>query len=103
MSEVLHAAMLAAHEANDSAALVRLYTQAADLAAETTGDVDAACFFLTHAYIFALESGAAEAPALRARLVAHGRELPVQEDVEPERALSQLSTFCASASGGKTG
>lgn len=103
MSEALHAAMLAAHERNDSAELVRLYTQAADLAADTANDIDASCFFLTHAYIFALESGAPEAPTLRARLVAHGRELPDQDAVEPERALSQLSTFSASASGGKTG
>lgn len=73
MSDALHEAMLAAHEAEDSQELIRLYTQAADIA----NDVDAACFFLTHAYVFALEAGAAEAPALRARLIAHGREVPL--------------------------
>ena len=66
----LDAQMIAAHEARDLPALVRLYTQAADAA----NDVDAACFYLTHAYIFALDAGAAEAPALHARLKAHGRE-----------------------------
>ena len=66
----LDAAMIAAHAAHDQAALIRLYTQAADEA----NDLDAACFFLTHAYIFALESGAPEASGLHARLVKHGRE-----------------------------
>ena len=63
-------ALLAAHEAGDKAALIRLYTQAADEA----GDVDAACFYLTHAYVFALESGAPDAVALHRRLADHGRE-----------------------------
>ena len=97
MNEALHEAMLAAHEDHDSAALIRLYTQAADLA----NDVDAACFFLTHAYVFALEAGAPEVAALRARLVSHGREVPVHE--EAARMLNQSITRPASASGGKTG
>ncbi len=62
--------MIAAHAASDPAALIRLYTQAADEA----NSLDAACFYLTHAYIFALESGAPEAQTLHARLKAHGRE-----------------------------
>lgn len=66
----LDAALIRAHEAHDTGALVRLYTQAADQAA----DVDAACFYLTHAYVFALDTGADEASALHARLVAHGRD-----------------------------
>lgn len=66
----LDAQMIAAHEAADRPALIRLYTQAANLA----NSLDAACFYLTHAYIFALEAGAAEAKALHARLVQHGRE-----------------------------
>ena len=74
MSDALHEAMLAAHESEDRKALIRLYTQAADAAS----DVDASCFFLTHAYVFALEIGAAEAPALRARLIAYGREAPLR-------------------------
>lgn len=66
----LHVRMLAAHEARDRAALVRLYTEAA----EAANDIDAACFFLTHAYVFALEAGAPQARGLHARLVSHGRE-----------------------------
>ena len=66
----LNSRMLAAHEAHDSAALIRLYTEAADAA----NDLDAECFFLTHAYIFALEAGASQAVVLHARLIANGRE-----------------------------
>lgn len=66
----LDARMLRAHAEDDRAALIRLYA----LAADGANDLDAACFYLTHAYVFALEAGAPEAPALHARLVAHGRE-----------------------------
>ncbi|UOA27006.1 hypothetical protein [Pseudosulfitobacter sp. DSM 107133] len=66
----LNAQLLAAHAVGDHAALVMLYTQAAD----STQDVDAACFFLTQAYVFALEQNAPQIAALRARLAAQGRE-----------------------------
>jgi hypothetical protein len=66
----LDTAILAAHAADDRRALARLYARAAD----RLNDLDAACFFLTHAYVFALESGAPEAAHLHARLAAHGRE-----------------------------
>jgi len=62
--------LLAAHDAEDYAALVGLYTQAADAAK----DLDAACFYLTHAYIFALEQNHPDQGDLHARLKAHGRE-----------------------------
>lgn len=62
--------LLAAHEAGDRDALVALYTEAADSAASH----DAACFYLTHAYVFALELGHPAADRLRARLIAAGRE-----------------------------
>ena len=62
--------LLAAHAAHDRAALVALYTEAA----ETSGDADAAGFFLTHAYVWALDLGHPAAASLRARLVAEGRE-----------------------------
>ena len=61
--------LLAAHARSDHRALVGLYAEAA----ETANDIDRACFFLTHAYVFALEQGHPDAPALRARLVAEGR------------------------------
>ena len=66
----LHMRMLAAHARRDHVALVGLYTEAADFA-ETP---EAAGFYLTHAYVFALETGHAQATALRTRLVAEGRE-----------------------------
>ncbi len=62
-------AMLEAHANADGRRLVALYTQAADQAR----DLDAACFYLTHAYIFALELGAPQVAALHGRLTAHGR------------------------------
>ncbi|QUJ77496.1 hypothetical protein KDD17_05760 [Sulfitobacter albidus] len=65
----LDAALLAAHAAGDRAALIALYTQAADAASG-----DAAAFYLTHAMVFALEAGDPRADTLRARLLAEGRE-----------------------------
>jgi hypothetical protein len=66
----LDAALLAAHASGDRRALVDLYTKAAD----TTPSAEAAGFYLTHAYVFALEAGLPEAATLRARLKAEGRE-----------------------------
>lgn len=66
----LDAQLLAAHDTNDIAVLVDLYIQAAD----QSDDVNAACFYLTHAYVFALELGSYKAVNLRDRLVTHGRE-----------------------------
>ena len=68
--KALHDMLLAAHDRDDRRALVGLYTQAAD----TANDLDAACFFLTHAYVFALEQGDIRAASLHARLKAEGRE-----------------------------
>ena len=70
MSDTLETQLLAAHDIDDRYTLIRLYTQAAD----TSNDLDAACFFLTYAYIFALELGAPQTDALHARLKAQGRE-----------------------------
>ena len=66
----LNARLLAAHDAGDTATLITLYQQAADAAAS----VDAACFYLTHAYVFALEANHPDVDLIRARLVAEGRE-----------------------------
>ena len=65
--------LLAAHAARDAAALVTLYAEAADSAP----DPEARAFYLTHAMVFALETGHANSDALRARLVAQGREAPL--------------------------
>ncbi|MEX0350729.1 MAG: hypothetical protein AB3N15_15010 [Paracoccaceae bacterium] len=69
--------LLKAHAEADKPALVRLYTQAADQS-EAGGDVGAACFYLTHAFVFALEIGAPEAEQLNARLVEKGRAHPLK-------------------------
>jgi hypothetical protein len=69
----LDAALIAAHAAGDGRGLVALYAGAADAACRT-GDAGAEAFFLTQAYVFALEVGAPEAAALHARLVARGRD-----------------------------
>ena len=61
--------LLDAHAQGDQMALVALYTEAAD----STDVVDAACFYLTHAYIFALELGDPSSETLFARLKVHGR------------------------------
>jgi hypothetical protein len=66
----------------DGAALAALYAQAADRA----DDVDAACFYLTHAFVFALEEGLPEAADLNARLVAHGRAHPIDFDKDRPHA-----------------
>jgi len=76
----LDADLLAAHAAGDAPALVQIYQRAA---AETQYP-DEAAFFLTHAMVFALDCGHADTDALRAQLVAMGREQPL-EPVRPPR------------------
>ena len=66
----LDMALIEAHAQGDGLRLTRLYTEAAD----ATSDPRAASFFLTHAYVFALETGHPDAADLRARLVAMGCE-----------------------------
>ena len=68
----VEAALLQAHQHNDVPSLITLYALAAD-EREQHGDIDAACFFLTHAFVFALESGSERMLELNQRLVAHGR------------------------------
>ena len=62
--------LLKAHDANDLDALVTLYTEAAD----ATSDPVAVGFYLTQAYIYALDRGNPSAASLRARLITLGRE-----------------------------
>ena len=75
-SSHLNDLLLEAHERGDHQDLVQLYGQAAD-EKEAAGDTEATCFFLTQAFIFALESGDAAASQLNRRLVAYGREEPL--------------------------
>ena len=80
MSE-LDARLLAAHAEGDADALVTLYAAAA----EAANDADAAAFYLTHAHVFALEAGHPQTDALRARLIALGREAPLHPAAPPRR------------------
>lgn len=68
----LDASLAAAHEDGDPTRLSKLYERAANALIEA-GDTDAACFFLTQAYVFALEAGAPKAEELKRRLKAHDR------------------------------
>ncbi len=61
---------MAAFDRQDGAAVARLYGAAGD----ASSDIDEACFLWTHAFVFALEAGLAEAEIYRAKLVAEGRE-----------------------------
>lgn len=70
--EALQDALLAAHARGATVDLARLYAVAADRE-EHAGRIDAACFFLTHAFVFALEAGLPEADTLNKRLADHGR------------------------------
>ncbi|MEM1078494.1 MAG: hypothetical protein AAGI09_08205 [Pseudomonadota bacterium] len=65
----LDLALQAAHARSDKKMLIALYAAAAARRPE------AAAYFLTHAYVYALESGARDAAPLRARLVALGAEV----------------------------
>ncbi len=69
MGDDLHAAILAAHGADNKRALVDLYSQAANQA----DTLDAACFFLTQAHVFALETNHPATPQIHAQLKSHGR------------------------------
>jgi hypothetical protein len=69
----LDAALLAAHAAADIPALARLYRQAGETRL-SEGKINAGCFYLVQAYIFALDCGADDIPEIHAILVAHGRE-----------------------------
>lgn len=70
--DVLEVRLLAAHSTGDVATLVMLYSEAADRAA-AGHNIEKECFFLTHAWIFALEIGDPLADILRARLAGNGR------------------------------
>ncbi len=65
--------ILAAHARDDLTALAALYGQAAELLLQD-GQIGAACFYYTHAYVFALDAGDKNAAHFKAKLVSFGRE-----------------------------
>ena len=68
----LDRALLEAHGRHDVDALTTLYSEAAALR-ESEDDIDAACFYLTQAFVFALENGSSQAKMLNERLVSYAR------------------------------
>lgn len=70
MTQDLDQRLLDAHACDDRAALVTLYKEASDRA----NSEEARYFYLTHAYIFSLDTGHELAPSLHARLKQAGRE-----------------------------
>ena len=62
-----------AHARDDVEAMVELYTLAANQS-EDAGDIDAACFYLTHAFVFGLQCGSDATRDLQMRLCEYGRE-----------------------------
>ncbi len=71
-AEALEQRLLEAHAVEDGVLLSTLYAEAANLA-EEEGETDRACFFLTHAFIFALEAGLPAARDFEQRLQEYGR------------------------------
>ena len=69
----LDAALLAAHDSRDAALIAALYAEAGAQEA-SLGEHEAACFFWTQGYVWALEAGSPLAEHLHARLKAAGRE-----------------------------
>lgn len=65
--------LLKTHQLDDSFQLVGLYQEAGQIK-QAEGNIDAAAFYITHAYVFALESGHPAEQELRQFLVRHGRE-----------------------------
>lgn len=78
-AENLHLQLLNAHRQNDTDSLAILYGEAADIAAQN-GDTDEACFYLTQAYVFALDSGLPVAAQYNQRLADRGRDV-LQHDL----------------------
>ena len=66
-------ALMAAHTDGDTTKLAHLYAQAGERALALQ-DIEAGCFYMTHAYVFALSAGLPEAGAYNQILVAHGRD-----------------------------
>lgn len=69
---MLDTAIINAHESGDRSGIMALYHEAA-LRFEEDGLVDGAAFFLTQAYVFALEAGDSLATDIAAKLRAMGR------------------------------
>ena len=72
-ADELNSGILEARSNGDGPKLAELYAAAGNWMLES-GHEDEGCFFLTQAYILALENGLEIAVPLHAELVRHGRE-----------------------------
>jgi hypothetical protein len=84
----LDARLIAAHEDGDAGALSALYAEAAETVF-AEGHDEAGYFYLTHAYVMALEAGLPEAARYNLRLARAGRD-ELQGDLGPD---PQADTF----------
>lgn len=74
-SSLLNEQLLLAHASDDRESLVALYIQASDAAA-AQDDEDASRFYLTQAYVFALDTGSDKCDDLKYRLEAAQKTFP---------------------------
>ena len=74
MNDKLDRQLIAANLAKDNISLIALYQHAAEIC-EAKGAVDETCFFLTQAYVFALQEGSSQSRQLKEKLVAYAREV----------------------------
>ena len=72
----LEEGLLAAHASGDVPALIGLYAEAA-MQADADGDATRAGFYLTHAYVFALQIGDPRADEFNLRLSETGRDVRI--------------------------
>ena len=73
MTRAIDDKLLAAHMSGDHSGLVELYRDAANLSFADK-DIDRACFYLTHSYVFALETRHPDCREIHSLLVSYGRE-----------------------------
>ncbi|QXT38693.1 hypothetical protein [Gymnodinialimonas ceratoperidinii] len=74
-SDRFDTALRRARETGDWSEVIALYVAAADAETEAQG----AAFYLTHAYVHALEAGDPRAASLKTRLIALGAEVDTPE------------------------
>jgi hypothetical protein len=71
--ERLNSQVLKAHETGDTKVLVDIYQMLGGEELDK-GEITSACFLLTQAYVYALESGDPRASEIHKILKSHGRE-----------------------------
>lgn len=84
----LDARLIAAHEDGDAGTLSALYAEAAETAFRD-GDEEAGYFYLTHAYVMALDAGLREAGSYNRRLARAGRD-EIQDDLGPDTGADDV-------------